>query len=216
MSAAVSCVPKPKASQCAPGLYPFKGDTCLDKVTQNFVSCTDTRGNDLSTQDRKRFEASVDAAAKGVGVGGVVELTRTVVETELPEVALRIVQYCLDLSRKVAEDDTLRTSIDGELTRLELLLEATSQGTVELEPASGPYTQTITVSGTHWPAGIEMQVSAATTQVRTVTGDDGTFSTTITLDPRFEDVAPSSIEVRAAPVKASPRLPATALYEIVR
>jgi hypothetical protein len=50
--------------------------------------------------------------------------------------------------------------------------------------------------------------------VRTTTAADGSFQTTITLDPRFESVAPDTVEIRASPVKASTQLPASALYKI--
>ena len=58
---------------------------------QNFVTCTETRGNNLTVDERAKIDAVVDTGIKG-SVGGVVELSKSVVETELPEVAIEVVE----------------------------------------------------------------------------------------------------------------------------
>jgi len=94
------------------------------------------------------------------------------------------------------------------------MLDAASAGTISLDPTHGPYTQTIGVSGTDWPAKVELEISAGPSRVRATTTADGAFQTTIKLDPRFESVSASTVEIRVSPVKASTQLPASALYTI--
>jgi hypothetical protein len=197
---------------CAPGLYEYKG-TCLDKVSQNFVSCTATRGNNLTVEDKQKFGASVDLGIRGGG--GVVEISKKVVETELPDVAIEIVRNCLELSKNLASP-VEQTKIGQQVDELQAMLDAVSEGTITLSPSRGPYGQVIGVSGTNWPAKVELEVTARSSRVRTTTTADGTFKTTIKLDPTFESVSPSTVEIRVSPVKASTQLPASALYEIVK
>lgn len=200
-------------TNCAPGLFEYQGG-CLTAASQNFASCTRERGQNLSVDERTKLEGSIDAGIKGGG-GGVVEFSKTVVETELPDVALRIVEICLELSKDLATP-VEALGIDAQLDVLQQMLDATSQGEITLSPATGPYEQAIHVSGTNWPPNIEMEVSAMTLAKKRATTDaDGSFVVDITLDPTFKDVAPSTITVRAAPVKASVQRAATALYEIV-
>jgi hypothetical protein len=210
-SLAVSaCAPPAAKTTCAPGLFDYKG-TCLDAVSQNFVSCTETRGNNLSVEDRKKIGASVDLGVKGVG--GVVEISKKVVETELPDVALEVVRDCLELSKNVA-DPAQRVTIEHQVQSLQGMLDEVSQGTIALNPSSGPYLHAIAVSGTGWPAKIELEVQAMSAKVRTTTASDGSFRTTIKLDPTFKDVAPPTVEISVHPVKASIQMPATALYQV--
>lgn len=197
---------------CAPGLSEYQG-TCLDKVSQNFVSCTATRGNNLSVEDKQKLGASVDIGAKGVG--GVVEISKKVVETELPDVALEIVRICLELSKGLATP-VEQNQIQTQVQTLQQMLDEVSKGTISLSPSRGPYSQEIVVSGTDWPADVEIEVTARSAKVRTTTTADGSFRTTIKLDPTFENVAMSPVTIRASPVKASTQLDATALYEILK
>jgi hypothetical protein len=199
-------------TNCAPGLYLYKGK-CLDAVGQSFVGCTEDRGNNLSTEDRAKIDASVNSGLQGA-TGGV-DISRKVIETELPDVAMEIVKNCLEVSKNVATPAQQRT-IQQQIDSIQDALDRVSQGTISLDPARGPYDQAIRVSGTGWPANIEVEVSAATSRKRTMTTDDGSFQTTIKLDPKFESVSPSTADIRVSPVKASMMLPASALYEIVK
>jgi hypothetical protein len=208
--ALTSCAGETAQDRCAPGLSEYKG-TCLDAVTQNFVSCTATRGNNLTTEDRQKFGASVDVGIKGVD--GVVELSQRVVETELPDVAIEIVRICLELSKNVASP-AQRAGIQAQVDALQTMLDEASAGSISLSPERGPYSQEISVSGADWPPKIEVEVSAMSSRVRTRTAADGSFQTTISLDPKFESVSPNTVEIRVAPVKASTQLPASALYTI--
>ena len=90
---------------------------------------------------------------------------------------------------------------------LQGMLNSVSAGTISLDPDRGPYDQAIGVSGTGWPPNVELEVSAMSSRVRTTTSGDGSFETTIKLDPNFESVSPSTVEIRASPVKASMQLP---------
>jgi hypothetical protein len=209
--ALASCAAE-RPDTCAPGLYEYEG-TCLDKVSQNFVGCTATRGNDLTVEDKQKFDASVDLGIKGAS--GVVEISKKVVETELPDVAIEIVRICLELSKALA-NPVEQIEIGEQVDALQAMLDSISEGTISLSPDRGPYDQEISVSGTDWPANVEVEVSAGTSRVRTTTAADGSFQTTINLDPRFESVSPPSIEIRVSPVSASTQLPASALYEIVK
>lgn len=208
-----SCAgPASPSTRCAPGLYEYKGG-CLDAVSQNFVTCTETRGNDLVVEDKQKFEASVDLGIQSGG--GVVEISKTVVETELPDVAIEVVRNCLELSKNVASPAE-RLTIEQQVEALDAILGTLTQGTILLDPERGPYDQTIGVSGTDWPKNIEVEVSAGPSRVRTTTDDSGNFQTTIKLDPNFESVSPTTVEIRVGPVTPSMQLEATALYEIVK
>jgi hypothetical protein len=210
-SAAVASCSSQAQTNCAPGLYEYKGG-CLSNVSQNFVTCTETRGNDLSVEERQKLGASVDAGIRG-GASGVIEISKKVVETELPDVALEIVRVCLQLSEQLA-DPAEQVAIQQQIEALQAMIDGLSQGTISLDPDRGPYNQVITVSGAQWPPGVEVEATAATARVRTTTRDDGTFETTISLDPTFEGVSGSTVVIRVSPVKASMQLPATALYTI--
>jgi hypothetical protein len=144
-----------------------------------------------------------------------VEISKKVVETELPDVAIEIVRNCLELSKNVASPAEQLT-IEQQIEALDAILGTLTQGTILLDPERGPYDQTIGVSGTNWPKNIEVEVSAGPSRVRTTTDDSGNFQTTIKLDPNFESVSPTTVEIRVSPVKPSMQLEATALYQIVK
>ena len=199
-------------TNCAPGLFDYKG-TCLDKVSQNFVSCTETRGNNMTVEEKQKFDASVGIGIKSAS--GAVEISKKVVETELPEVALEIVRDCLELSKNLA-GPVEQLSIEQQVEALNAILEVVTKGTIALDPSRGPYDQAIGVSGTDWPPNVEVEITAGTARVRTTTSGDGSFQTTITLDPRFESVSPPTVVIRVSPVEASTQLSADALYEIVK
>jgi hypothetical protein len=203
--------PTPRTN-CAPGLYEYKGG-CLDGVSQNFVTCTETHSSNLSVEEKQKFGASVDLGIQSGG--GVVEISKTVVETQLPEVALEIVRDCLELSKNVASP-VEQLTIEQQVEALNAILGTLTKGTISLDPDRGPYDQVIGVSGTDWPPNVEVEVTAVTSRVRTTTADNGSFQTTITLDPKFESVSPTSIEIRVSPVEASMQMEASALYEIVK
>jgi hypothetical protein len=211
-SLAVGACTSSGQNRCAPGLYEYNG-TCLDAVSQNFVSCTATRGNNLTVEDKQKLGASVDVGLKGAG--GVVEISKKVVETELPEVAIEIVRNCLELSKSLASP-VEQTKIDAQVQAIQEMMNSMSKGTISLSPTRGPYDQVIGVSGTDWPANVELEVVAVFSRVRTTTTADGSFQTTITLDPRAEAVSGSTVTIRVSPVKLSTQLPASALYEIVK
>jgi hypothetical protein len=197
---------------CAPPLHEYKG-TCLDAVTTNFVGCTATRGNNLTTEEKQKFGATVDVGVKSVG--GVVELSKKIVATENSDVAIEIVRFCLELSKNVA-NPVDQTKIQQQVDQLQGMLDAASKGTISLSPDRGPYGQEIGVSGTNWPGNVEVEVTAGPSKVRATTTDDGSFRTTIKLDPNFESVSPSTVTIRVSPVKASTQMPASALYTIVK
>jgi hypothetical protein len=186
------------------------GSVC-DPATLNFMTCAQSQSSNLSTDEKQRFEASI---ARGVvGGGGVVELSKTVVETKLSDVALEIVRGCLELSRGVAKPAEVG-GIDQQIRTLQGMLDAQSQGTIVLDPTHGPYGQVIGVTGANWGASMELEISAGPAKVRTTTAADGTFATTIQLDPRFEGVSGGSQTIRVSPVKASTQFDASALYTI--
>jgi hypothetical protein len=197
---------------CTPPLREYKG-TCLDAVIVNFAGCTATRGTDLSTEEKQKFGATVDVGVRSVG--GVVELSKKIVATENSDTVREIVRDCLELAKSAA-NPVDQTRIQQEVDQLQSMLDASSQGTISLSPDRGPYSQAIGVSGTHWPANVEVEVTANSAKVRTTTTADGSFQTTITLDPRFESVSASTVTIQVSPVKASTQMPATALYTIVK
>ena len=205
-----SATPTPAA--CTPPLHDYKGK-CLDVVTTNFVGCTEDRGKNLTTEERQKFGATVDLGLRSVG--GVVELSKKIVETENSDVATEIVKNCLELSKSVATPAE-KTAIQQQVDVLQGMLDASSKGTIMLDPTRGPYSQAIAVSGDHWPANAEVEITAGTSRVRATTNAEGTFHTTITLDPRFESVSPSTVRIQVTPVKASTQFPADALYTIVK
>jgi hypothetical protein len=197
---------------CTPPQREYKG-TCLDAVIVNFAGCTETRGNNLSTEEKQKFGATVDVGIKSVG--GVVELSKKIVATENSDTVREIVKGCLELAKSVA-NPVDQTAIQQEINQLQAMLDASSQGTISLSPDHGPYSQVIGVSGTHWPANVEVEVAAGPSKVRATTTADGSFQTTIKLDPDFESVSPSTVTIRVSPVKASTQLDASALYTIVK
>lgn len=187
------------------------GQGCLDPSVLNFKTCAEGQSSNLSQEERQRFEASI---ARGVvGGGGVVELSKKVVDTKSSDVAIEIVRACLELSKNVAKPAELG-GIDQQIQTLQAMLDADSQGTIVLDPDHGPYDQVINVTGANWGSNKELEISAGPSKVRTTTKSDGTFATTIKLDPRFEDVSGSTETIRVSPVKASTLLPASALYTI--
>ena len=151
---AASCSPAPVS--CAAPQRDYKG-TCVDGAVANFAACTASHGSDLTTEEKQKFGATVDVGIKSVG--GVVELSKKIVATENSEVALEIVKNCLELSKSAAAPAE-QVQIQSQLQTLQQMLDATSQGTISLNPASGPYSQPIAVSGTHWPANVEVEVTA--------------------------------------------------------
>ena len=205
-----ACNPSPVS--CSAPQRDYKG-TCVDGAVANFAACTATHGSDLTTEEKQKFGATVDVGIKSVG--GVVELSKKIVATENSEVALEIVKNCLELSKSAAAPAE-QIQIQTQLQTLQQMLDATSQGTISLNPTSGPYSQEIVVTGTGWPANIEVEVVASTAKKRTFTTADGSFRTTIRLDPTFEKVAISPVTFRVGPVKSSILRDATALYEIVK
>jgi hypothetical protein len=187
------------------------GKGCLDEAVLNFKACAEGQSSNLSVEERQRFEASI---ARGlVGGGGVVELSKTVVETKLSDVALEIVRGCLELSKNVAKPAEVG-GINQQIDTLQQMLDQQSQGTIVLDPEHGPYGQVIHVTGANWGSNKELEISAGPSKVRATTKADGTFETTIRLDPRFEDVSGSSETIRVSPVKASTQFDASALYTI--
>ncbi len=210
-SALASCAGPEAATECAPGLYPYKGG-CLTAASQNFVTCTETRGQNLTVEERQKVDAVLDAGIKG-SIGGIVEISKTVVETELDDVAIEIVRDCRELSDEVA-DPVEHLTIEQQVQTLNDLLGTLSTGEIELDPNHGPYDQPIRVTGSGWGANVELEVSAGPSKVATTTDDEGNFETTITLDPNFESVSPSTVTIRVSPLKASLQLPARAFYTI--
>ena len=207
---AASCSPAPVS--CAAPQRDYKG-TCVDGAVANFAACTASHGSDLTTEEKQKFGATVDVGIKSVG--GVVELSKKIVATENSEVALEIVKNCLELSKSAAAPAE-QVQIQSQLQTLQQMLDATSQGTISLNPASGPYSQPIAVSGTHWPANVEVEVTAGPSKARATTTADGSFQATITLDPKFESVSGTTATIRVSPVKPSTQLSASALYTIVK
>jgi hypothetical protein len=197
---------------CTPPQRDYKG-TCVDPVIANFAGCTATHGNNLTTEEKQKFGATVDLGVKSVG--GVVELSKKIIATENSDVAIEIVRDCLELSKSVA-NPVDQTKIQQQVDQLQGMLNAVSTGTISLNPDHGPYGQVIGVSGTHWPANAEVAVTAGPSKVIATTTADGNFLTMISLDPAFESVSPSTVTIRVSPVKASTQLAASALYTILK
>ena len=195
--------PSPAPSVCGQG--------CLDPTVLNFKVCAEGQSSNLSVDERQRFELSLSRGL--VGGGGVVELSKKVVETKLSDVALEIVRGCLELSKNVAKPAEVG-GIDQQIHTIQDMLDQQSQGTIVLNPEHGPYDQVINVTGAGWGSSKELEISAGPSKVRTTTKADGTFATTIKLDPRFENVSGSTETIRVSPVKASIQFDASALYTI--
>ena len=210
-SGLASCGAPQPATVCAPGLYLYKGG-CLTAASQNFVTCTESRGQNLTVEQRTKVEGALDAGIRG-SVGGIVELSTSVIEEELPEVAIRIVRDCRELSDAVA-DPVERQTIEQQVRALDEILGTLSTGTIGLDPDRGPYDQAIGVTGTGWASNVEIEVSAGPSRVRATTDKDGRFETSITLDPNFQNVSPSTVTIRASPVNPSLQLSASALYTV--
>ena len=143
-SGLVACGGGQQVTVCAPGLYLYQGG-CLTAASQNFATCTRDRGQNLSQEDRAKIEASVDVGIKGGGA--IVDISRKVVETELPDVAMEVVRNCLELSKSFANPAEQR-AIDRTL---EDMIRDVTKGTISLEPKRGPYDQVIVVTGTDCP-----------------------------------------------------------------
>ena len=205
-----ACAASTPTTACAPGLYAYKGG-CLDAVSQNYATCTETRGQNLTTEDKQKIAANVDLGLKGGG--GSVEIDKKVTETELPDVAIQVVKDCLEISKRVATP-AQQVMIQQQIDSLQQMLSQSSKGSISLNPEHGPYKQPIAASGTDWPPNIEMEIAANSARVRTTTAGDGSFHATINLDPTFESVSPPTVTIRASPVKASTQFPADALYTI--
>ena len=107
------------------------------------MSCTDTRGQNLTTEEQQKFGLSVSSAAKITGGSGVVELSKKIVEEELPDVTIEIVRDCLELSKQLPEAAGQQAQIDSEIASLQSMLDAVSKGSVTVDPSSGPYRQAL-------------------------------------------------------------------------
>jgi hypothetical protein len=90
------------AADCPEGLHPFKNG-CADRLTINFMTCTEGRGRSLEENRQARLEGVVDTAFRVTGGEGVVDVAREVVETENTPVARDIVRYCLELTNKTLD-----------------------------------------------------------------------------------------------------------------
>jgi hypothetical protein len=195
--------PSPPPSVCGQG--------CLDPTVLNFKVCAEGQSSNLSQEERQRFEASIQDGL--VGGGGVVELSKKIVDTKSSDVALEIVRGCLELSKNIAKPGEVG-GIDQQIQTLQDILDAHSEGTIVLDPDHGPYDQAINVTGAHWGSTVELEISAGPSKVRVTTKADGTFEKTFRLDPAFEAVSGTTQTIQVRPVKASTQFPASALYTI--
>jgi hypothetical protein len=98
----VACGPASPPTDCPEGLHPFKNG-CADRLTINFMTCTEGRGSSLEENRRARLEGAVDTTFRVTGGEGVVDVARKVVETENTPVSRDIVRYCLELTNKASD-----------------------------------------------------------------------------------------------------------------
>lgn len=206
-----ACGPVGPTTVCAPGLYLYEGG-CTTGAGQSYATCIKGHTENLTTEEKARIEAAVDAGLKGGG-STVIDLSKTVVKEQLPDVAKQVVRDCLELSKDFATPAE-RAGIEEQLDALESTLKTLSAGEIRLDPPSGSYEQAIEVIGTGWPPNTDMEVSFQQTVIEATTNDNGKFRMTVHLDPTFEGVSKSTVTIRAAPADASMMFEDKARYQV--
>jgi hypothetical protein len=115
----------PRPTDCPEGLHPFKNG-CADRLTINFMTCTEGRGISLEENKKARLEGRVTEGE------GVLDVAREVVETENTPVSRDIVRYCLELTNRTLDIPPPQSI---EITRYVDELENRSRGVADTPAA---------------------------------------------------------------------------------
>lgn len=171
-------------AQCSAGLRPYK-DTCVSQVVIEYLTCTEGRGVNTSTE----FDASIGGSLKAV-TNASLSVARKKSQQENTPVALEIVKECSDITQHsgVAMDDPDRAALAEFQQQADNSLKDFQQHTLETTPSitlSNTSAHTgghVTVTGSQFQAGEMVDIEVDLELVKRLTADPrGSFTAVITI-----------------------------------